>query len=122
MHRQSAGRGLAPGRHLPRRSSGPHHAEVAPRRPGQRQKPAGVANHRKGFGQQLQDAKSIVDRLGDVGPDYAYKRARMGPTMTTYAIPEGFGGGEAPLGLSSLRNSRADSSSESAPGISAGPD
>ena len=121
MHRQSAGRGLAPGRHLPRRSSGPHHAEVAPGAPGQSRKPSGVANHRKGFGQQLQDAKSIVECLGDVGPDYAYKRARMGPTMTTYAIPEGFGGGEAPLGLSSLRNSRADSSSESEPAISAEP-
>ena len=119
MLRQSAGRGLARGGHAPRRSSGPHHAEVAPGRLQQRQGPAGAAPHRKGFGQQLQDAKEVVERLGDVGPEYGFKRARMGPTMTTYAIPEGFGGGGAPLGLSSLRNSRADSSSESEQAISA---
>ena len=119
MHRLVARGGLARGGHAPRRSSGPAHAQVAQQAPRQARKPAGVAPHRKGFGQQLQDAKKVVECLGDVGPDYAYKRARMGPTMTTYAIPEGFGGGEAPLGLSSLRNSRADSSSESAPAISA---
>ena len=121
MHRQVARGGLARGGHAPRHSSGPAHAQVAQQASRQARKPAGVAPHRKGFGQQLQDAKSIVECLGDVGPDYAYKRARMGPTMTTYAIPEGFGGGEAPLGLSSLRNSRADSSSESEPAISAEP-
>ena len=119
MHRLSARGGLARGCASPRRSSGPARAQVAHRGPGQARKPSGVANHRKGFGQQLKDAKEIVECLGDVGPDYAYKRARIGPTMTTFAIPEGFGGGEAPLGLSSLRNSRTDSSSESVPAISA---
>ena len=121
MHRLSARGGLARGCASPRRSSGPAHAQVAHGARAGSRRPGGVAPHRKGFGQQLKDAKEIVECLGDVGPDYAYKRARIGPTMTTFAIPEGFGGGEAPLGLSSLRNSRADSSSESEPAISAEP-
>ena len=119
MHRLSARGGLARGCASPRRSSGPAHAQVAHGARAGSRRPGGVAPHRKGFGQQLKDAKEIVECLGDVGPDYAYKRARIGPTMTTFAIPEGFGGGEAPLGLSSLRNSRTDSSSESVPAISA---
>lgn len=119
MHRLSARGGLARGGHAPRRSSGPAHAQVAQRRSTQRRSPSGVAPHRKGFGQQLKDAKAIVDCLGVIGPEYGYKPARTGPRLTCYAIPEDFGGGGAPLGLSSLRNSREDSSSESSEGISA---
>ena len=121
MLRQSAGRGLAPGKHLPGRSSGPHHAGVARRRPARDQGPLGAATRHKGFGQQLKDAKEIVECLGDIGPEYGYQPAKMGPRLTCYALPEGFGGGGAPLGLSSLRNSREDSSSESSQSNSAGP-
>ena len=112
MLRHSAGRGLARGGCRPRRSSGPHHAGVARRRPAGSQGPVGVASHRKGFGQQIKDAKKIVECLGVVGPEYGYKPARMGPRLTCYAVPEDFGGGGAPLGLSSLRNSHQGSSSE----------
>ena len=120
MLRHSAGRGLAPGGCRPRRSRGPHHAEVVQRRPSNRRKPPGVASHRKGFGQQLKDAKEIVECLGVVGPEYGYQPAKMGPRLTCYALPEGFGGGGAPLGLSSLRNSREGSSSEPSESNSSG--
>ena len=119
MLRQTAGRGLARGGHAPRRSSGPHHAGVARRRPARDQGPLGAATRHKGLGQQLKDAKEIVECLGVVGPEYGYQPAKMGPRLTCYALPEGFGGGGASLGLSSLRNSREDSSSESSQSNSA---
>ena len=122
MHRQIARGGLARGCASPRRSSGPTRARVAHGARAVSRRPAGAATRHKGFGQQLKDAKGIVECLGAVGPEYGYKAARMGPRLTCYAVPEDFGGGVAPLGLSNQRNSREDSSSESSQSNSAGPE
>ena len=120
MLRHSARGGLARGCASPRRSSGPTRARVAHGARAVSRRPAGAATRHKGFGQQLKDAKEIVDCLGIVGPEYGYKRARMGPRLTCYAVPEDFGGGAAPLGLSNQRNSREGSSSEPSESNSSG--
>ena len=60
----------------------------------------------RGFGQRLQYVRNTVTQTGSLGPDYAWKRARVSPTLTLWGVPEGLGGRPAPLGLSPQGNSQ----------------
>lgn len=46
------------------------------------------------------------DALPREGPDYGYKEPLVGPQLRVYAVPDGCGGGGAPLGLSKHSNSQ----------------
>ena len=66
----------------------------------------GAPRRREGLRERLQAAKAVRERLPREGPDYGYKEPLVGPQLKVYAVPDGCGGGVAPLGLSKHVNSQ----------------
>ena len=75
---------------------------------------SGAPRRPRGLGKRLQHVKEVLDQLPVAGPDFGYKEPRLGPTLRIYAVPDGCGGGGAPLGLSK----RLVSQNRARPGIS----
>ena len=65
-----------------------------------------TSRRHEGLGKRLQDLRQLREALPREGPDYAYKEPVLGPQLKVYAVPEGCGGGGAPLGLSKHSNSQ----------------
>ena len=61
---------------------------------------------REGLGERLIHIKKLVEDLPISEPDYAYKSVRIRPVLDAWVVPEGCGGGAAPLGLSIQPNSQ----------------
>lgn len=69
---------------------------------------------RKGLGERLSHIRNVVSCLPVSEPEYAYKPVRIRPVLDAWVVPEGCGGGAAPLGLSIQPNSQ----SRARPGMS----
>ena len=71
-------------------------------------KPTGfqVLRRHKAFRKRLQYVRQTVQETGNVGPEFGWLSARISPTLTMWGVPEGLGGRQPPLGLSSLGNSQ----------------
>ena len=61
---------------------------------------------RQGLGERLTHIKDLIADLPISEPDYSYKSVRIRPTLDAWVVPEGCGGGAAPLGLSIQPNSQ----------------
>ena len=62
---------------------------------------------RKGLGERLIHIKDLIEDLPVSEPEYGYKEAGMRPGLGLFAVPEGCGGGAAPLGSSIQLNSQS---------------
>ena len=69
---------------------------------------------RIGLGERLIHIKELVRDLPISEPDYAYKSVTIRPVLDAWVVPDGCGGGAAPLGLSIQPNSQ----NRSRPGLS----
>lgn len=83
----------------------PHSCSSRPS-PAIKRRGTGAPVRRKGLQERLQHVSSILEALPVSGPDYAYREPVLGPQLKVYAVPEGCGGGGAPLGLSKRLNSQ----------------
>ena len=64
----------------------------------------GSSRRHEGLGKRLHDLRQLRDALPREGPDYSFKEPVLGPQLKVYAVPDGCGGGGAPLGLSKHPN------------------
>ena len=69
---------------------------------------------RQGLGERLIHIKELVKDLPVSEPDYSYKSVTIRPVLDAWVVPDGCGGGAAPLGLSIQPNSQ----NRSRPGLS----
>lgn len=67
---------------------------------------SGAPRVREGLGKRLHALRQLRESLPREGPEYGYKEPVLGPQLKVYAVPEGCGGGGAPLGLSKHSNSQ----------------
>ena len=79
-----------------------------------RAKGSGAPRSPRGLGKRLHALRQVRESLPREGPDYGYKEPVLGPQLKVYAVPDGCGGGAAPLGLSKHSNSQ----NRARPGIS----
>ena len=75
---------------------------------------SGAPRAREGLGKRLHALRQVREALPHEGPEYGYKEPLLGPQLRVYAVPDGCGGGAAPLGLSKHSNSQ----NRARPGIS----